>query len=85
MGHLKHVINTNRGGIGTFERIQNLCSRIGGGGGEVFVSATLRELYPPGKRPGTHFTGGCVGCGAGLDGCGKYHVQLGLNLGPANT
>ena len=29
---------------------------------------------PPGKRPGTHRTGGWVGLSAGLDGCGKFRL-----------
>jgi hypothetical protein len=28
-------------------------------------------VLPPGKTPGTHFTGGWVGFRAGLDGCEK--------------
>jgi hypothetical protein len=39
-----------------------------GVGGQSHASADL----PPGKRPGTHFTGGRVDLRAGLDGCGKY-------------
>jgi len=35
------------------------------------VSITPRPPLPPGKDPGTHCTGGCVGPGAGLDRCGK--------------
>ena len=31
---------------------------------------------PPGKRPGTHCTGGCVGLRFGLDGNGKYRLHL---------
>ena len=49
MGHLKHVINTNRGGIGTFERIQNLCSRIGGGEGRC-SSALHSGNFTPQER-----------------------------------
>jgi hypothetical protein len=36
-------------------------------GGQLHAPAAL----PPGKRPGTHCTGGWVGPRAGLDGCGK--------------
>jgi hypothetical protein len=36
-------------------------------GGQLHAPATL----PPGKRHGTHCTGGWVGPRAGLDGCGK--------------
>ena len=52
-----------------------------GGVRQRYTPGTL----PPGERAGTHFTGGCVGWGAGLDGCGKSHVQQDLNLGPANA
>ena len=38
-----------------------------GEGGQRHAPTAL----PPGKRPGTHFTGGWVGPRAGLDGCGK--------------
>jgi len=38
-----------------------------GVGGQRHVPAAL----PPGKRSGTHCTGGWVGPRAGLDGCGK--------------
>jgi hypothetical protein len=38
-----------------------------GVGGQHHALATLH----PGKRPGTHCTGGWVGPGASLDGCGK--------------
>jgi len=38
-----------------------------GVGGQRHAPAAL----PPGKRPGTHCTGGWVGPRAGLDGCGK--------------
>ena len=34
---------------------------------------------PPGKRPGTHCTGGRVGPRAGLDGCGKSRPPLGFD------
>jgi hypothetical protein len=30
--------------------------------------------FSPGKRPGTHCTGGWVGLGAGLDGCRKFRT-----------
>jgi len=38
-----------------------------GVGGQRHAPAAL----PPGKRPGSHFTGGCVGPRADLDGNGK--------------
>jgi hypothetical protein len=34
---------------------------------------------PPGKRPGTHFIGGCVGPRAGLDGCVKSRPTPGFD------
>ena len=43
----------------------NLGARLG-----WVVNATPRPPYPR-ERPGTHCTGGWVGPGAGLDGCGK--------------
>jgi hypothetical protein len=45
----------------------SLTQAIDGVDGEPHAPATL----PPGKRPGTHCTGGWVGRRAGLDGCGK--------------
>jgi len=33
----------------------------------------------PGKRPGTHFTGGWVDPRAGLDGCRKSHPPPGFD------
>jgi hypothetical protein len=36
-------------------------------GGELHAPVAL----PPGKRPGTHCIGECVGPRAGVDGCGK--------------
>jgi len=30
----------------------------------------------PGKIPGTHFIGGCVGTRAGLDGCTKSEIRF---------
>jgi hypothetical protein len=41
-----------------------------GGGG---WSTPRPGRFSPGKTPGTHCTGGWVGLGAGLDGCGKFH------------
>ena len=40
-----------------------------GVGGQRHAPAAV----PPGKGPGTHCVGGCVGPRAGLDGCGKSH------------
>ena len=45
-------------------------------GGERHAPAAL----PPGKRPGTHFTGGWVGQRVGLDRCGKYRLPPGFDL-----
>jgi len=39
---------------------------------------TLPAL-PPGKRPGTHCTGGLVGPRAGLDRCGKSRLPPGFD------
>jgi hypothetical protein len=35
--------------------------------------------FTPGKRPGTHCTGGWVSPMAGLDGCGKCRPSLGFD------
>jgi len=43
------------------------------------VSATPRSLFPQ-KGAGAHRTRGCVGAGAGLDGCGKSRPLLGFEL-----
>jgi hypothetical protein len=43
------------------------------------VNATPRPLYPPGKRTGTHCTGGWVGPRTDLDGCGKSRPTPGLD------
>jgi hypothetical protein len=48
-----------------------------GVGGQRQAPAAL----PPGKRQGTHCTGGWVGLGAGLDGNGKSRPHMGLNPG----
>jgi hypothetical protein len=48
-------------------------------GGQRHAPAAL----PAGKRPGTHCVGGWVGPKAGLDGCGKSHLQQGLPDRPA--
>ena len=45
----------------------SLTSALDGVGGQGHAPAAL----PPGKRPGTHCTGGWVGPRAGMDGCGK--------------
>ena len=45
----------------------SLTSELDGVSGQSHAPAIL----PPGKRPGTHFTGGWVGPRTGLDGCGK--------------
>ena len=47
-------------------------------GGQRHALAAL----PPGKRPGTHFTGGWVGHRAGLDGCGgRYVTPVNVGMG----
>jgi hypothetical protein len=38
-----------------------------------------RAALPPGKRPGTHYVGCCVGPRAGLDGCGKSRPPPGID------
>ena len=38
---------------------------------ELVVNARPRPLYPAGKEPGIHCTGGWLGPRAGLEGCGK--------------
>jgi hypothetical protein len=38
----------------------------------------------PRKITGTHCIGGCVGSGAGLDGCGKTFPQRDSNPGPSS-
>jgi hypothetical protein len=38
-----------------------------GVGGQLHTQAAL----PPGKKPGTHCTGDCMGPRVGLDGCGN--------------
>ena len=38
-------------------------------------------IYPPGREPSTHYTGGWVGLGAGLDRCEKNCLHKGLNTG----
>ena len=40
-------------------------------GGQRHAPAAL----PPGKKPGTHCTAGCVGPRAGPNGCGKSRPQ----------
>ena len=40
---------------------------------------------PPGKRAGSHYTGGWVGPRAGLDGCEKYCPYRDSIPGPSST
>jgi hypothetical protein len=47
-------------------------------GGQRHAPAALH----PGKRPGTHRTGGWVGHRAGLDGCGKFRLHRDSIPGP---
>jgi hypothetical protein len=42
---------------------------------EVDGQGAASVLLPPGKRAGTHYTGGWVGPMDCLDGCGKFHPQ----------
>ena len=42
------------------------------------VSVTLRPLFTPRERPGTHCTGGCVGPRVGLDRCEKSRPPPGF-------
>ena len=44
------------------------------------VIATLRPLYPK-EIPVTLCIGGWVGPRAGLDGCGKFHLEPGVDPG----
>ena len=46
-----------------------------GVGSQRHASAAL----PPGRRPGTHCTGGWMGPRAGLDGCGKSRLPPGFD------
>ena len=50
-------------------------------GGQRHTPAAL----PPGKRPGTHRTGGWVGHRAGLDECGKSRPYRESIRGPSCT
>jgi hypothetical protein len=43
------------------------------------VNPMPRPLYPPGKRPGTHCTGGWLGARDGLDECGKISPPPGFD------
>ena len=50
-----------------------------GAGRGVGVDSTKHlPLYPSGKRPATHGTGGWVDLGAGLDGSGKLSPPTGI-------
>ena len=56
----------------------SLTSALDGVGGQSHALAAL----PPGKRPGTHYTGGWEGPRVGLDGCGKSRPYKVLIPGP---
>jgi hypothetical protein len=43
----------------------------------VGIQRQTPAALPPGKKPGTHCTGGWVELRAGLAGCGKFRI---LNL-----
>jgi len=45
-------------------------------------STPHRGLFIPGKKAGNHFTGGCVGARAGLEGCSKSRPHQNLMPGP---
>jgi hypothetical protein len=47
------------------------------------VNAMLQPLYPPAKRPSTHYTGGWLGTVTILDRCGKSHPHW-FNSHPSN-
>ena len=51
-----------------------------GVGGQRHAPAAL----PPGKRPGTHCTGGWVGPRTGLDGCEKFCLHPDSIPGPSS-
>jgi hypothetical protein len=55
-------------------------SALDGVGGQGHGPAAV----PPGKRPGTHCTGGRVGPRAGLDGCGKSRPHRKSISGPSS-
>jgi hypothetical protein len=50
----------------------------------VGVNATPQPLYPRGKRPGTHCTGGRVGPRAGLERCGNSRPHRDSILRPSS-
>ena len=62
------------GGGGMAISTHNLCARRG-----RLVSATPPAALPPGKRPGTHRTGGWVG----LDFVRKISALSGFESGPS--
>jgi hypothetical protein len=51
-----------------------------GVGGKLQAPAAL----PPGKKPGTHFTGGWVGPRAGVDRCGNSRPHRDSITGPSS-
>jgi hypothetical protein len=55
--------------------ILNFGARWRGGGGAVVIPGHGR-LSLPGKSPGTQCTGGRVGPGTGLDGCGQEEISF---------
>jgi hypothetical protein len=64
-----HPITGHEGPVGEYRHIStlSLTSALDGVGSQRHASAAL----PPGKKPGTHCTGGWVGPRTGLARCGK--------------
>jgi len=79
---LEQVTKTQRGL--DYSSTLSLTSALGG---EWVVNATPRAALPPRKRPGTHCIGNLVGPMAGLDGCGKFRLPIGIRsaVGPARS
>jgi len=63
---IEQTIKAQRGGEVYLYPFFNLCAKIGVGG-QRHALVTVG----PGKRPSTHYTGGCVGPRAGLEGSRK--------------
>ena len=63
---LSEAMKAQKGSRGTGLIFLNFGARLEVGG-QRHAPAAL----PPGKRPGTHCTGGWMGPSAGMDGCGQ--------------